>query len=82
MTPRATANPISAKATTDTVVGTAKVPASTSPAEVITPPVAASPMRAPPPGPDLPGFLEDPGHEEDVVVDPECDQEDEYEERE
>ncbi len=28
------------------------------------------------------GFLPDPGHQEDVVVDPECDQEDEHEQRE
>ena len=46
-TPSATANPISANATSGSVARTANVPASTSPAEVMTPPVAASPIRAP-----------------------------------
>ena len=42
-TPNATAKPISARKTSGRVASTANVPASTSPAEVITPPVAASP---------------------------------------
>ncbi len=46
-TPRATAKPISAKATAGRVPSTAKVPARISPAEVITPPVADSPFNAP-----------------------------------
>ena len=46
-TPSATAMPISANATTGSVASTANVPASTSPAEVITPPVAATPISAP-----------------------------------
>ncbi len=46
-TPTATAKPISAKDTTGSVPSTAKVLARISPAEVITPPVAESPARAP-----------------------------------
>ena len=41
-TPRATAKPISANATSGSVASTRKVAASTRPAEVMTPPVAPS----------------------------------------
>ena len=81
-TPRATAKPISANATTGSVPRTAKVPASTSPADVITPPVAASPTSAPRRVPTCLGLLVDAGHQEDVVVDAERDQEHEDEQRE
>ena len=46
-TPSATAKPSSARNTSGSVPSTAKVPASTTPAEVMTPPVAASPISAP-----------------------------------
>ena len=46
-TPNATAKPISANATRGSVPSTANVPASTSPADVITPPVAARPTSEP-----------------------------------
>lgn len=46
-TPKATAKPISAKPTMGRVASAAKVPASTRPAEVMTPPVAARPVRVP-----------------------------------
>ena len=50
-TPRATATPISAKPTSGIVPRTAKVAARTTPAEVITPPVApraiSEPSRVP-----------------------------------
>ena len=46
-TPKATAKPISANATSGRLASAANVPASTMPAEVITPPVAASPIVAP-----------------------------------
>lgn len=52
-TPSATAKPISVKVTSGRVASIAKVPASTSPAEVITPPVAARPVTAPRRVPDL-----------------------------
>jgi hypothetical protein len=80
-TPSATANPISANDTTGSVASTANVPASTSPAEVITPPVAPSPMRGAPLGPELLGLLVHPGHQKDVVVDPERHEEHEHDQR-
>ena len=46
-TPIATQKPISVKITRGRVASVANVPASTRPAEVITPPVAASPVSAP-----------------------------------
>ena len=46
-TPNATAKPSSARNVTGSVPSTANVPASTTPAEVMTPPVAASPVSAP-----------------------------------
>lgn len=46
-TPSATVKPISVKVTSGSVLSVAKVAASTRPAEVITPPVAASPRMAP-----------------------------------
>jgi hypothetical protein len=46
-TPIATAKPISVNSTSGSVPSMANVPASTSPAEVITPPVAPSPATAP-----------------------------------
>jgi hypothetical protein len=46
-TPKATAKPSSTMNTTGSVASTANVPASTSPADVITPPVAARPAIAP-----------------------------------
>lgn len=45
--PTATAKPISVRKVAGIVASTANVPASTKPAEVITPPVALSPMIAP-----------------------------------
>ena len=73
--PSATAKPSSVKKVAGIVARTANVPASTNPAEVITPPVVASPVR----GVALAGFFPDPGHQEDVVVDAEGDQEHEDE---
>ena len=46
-TPIATVKPISVRMTSGRVPSIAKVPASTAPADVITPPVAASPASAP-----------------------------------
>jgi hypothetical protein len=46
-TPNATAKPISVTNTSGRVPRAAKVPARTTPAEVITPPVAARPISAP-----------------------------------
>src|SRR5450759_3595592 len=46
-TPKATTKPTSAKATRGSTPGTENVPASTMPAEVITPPVTASPRSIP-----------------------------------
>src|SRR6266536_2102628 len=46
-TPKATAKPISVMKTSGSVPSAVKVPARTRPAEVITPPVAARPIRAP-----------------------------------
>ena len=46
-TPNATAKPISVTNTSGRVPRAANVPASTIPAEVITPPVAARPISAP-----------------------------------
>ena len=53
-TPNATAKPSSARKVTGSVASAAKVPASTKPAEVMTPPVADSPVSAPRRGPCLP----------------------------
>jgi len=64
-TPRA-ANPISANDTTGKVARTEKVPASTSPAEVITPRWQPADEGAGP-GAVLRGLLVDSGHQEDVV---------------
>jgi len=50
-TPNATAKPSSVRNVTGRVPSTANVPASTKPAEVITPPVAARPASAPVRGP-------------------------------
>ena len=58
------------------------MPARTAPAEVITPPVAASPVTRAGPGALPLRLLPHPGHQEDVVVDAECDEEDEHEQRE
>jgi hypothetical protein len=51
-TPSATAKPISVKVTSGSVASMANVPARIRPAEVITPPVAASPVMAPRSVPD------------------------------
>src|SRR4029453_13124 len=85
-TPKATAKPISVTNTSGSVPSAAKVPASTTPAEVITPPVAARPTSAPRRVPWRPLFswapvLVDPGHQEDVVVGTEGDQEHERPQR-
>jgi hypothetical protein len=53
-TPNATAKPSSARNVIGSVLSAAKVPASTQPAEVMTPPVAASPVSAPCRGPCRP----------------------------
>ena len=81
-TPNATAKPSSARNTIGSVASAANVPASTNPAEVMTPPVAARPIRAPRRVPMLQRLLADPGHQEDVVVDAERDEEHEREQRE
>ena len=81
-TPNATAKPSSVRNVTGSVPSTANVPASTTPAEVITPPVAASPISAPAAGAVPLGFLAHAGHQEDVVVDAQRDQEHEHEQRE
>ena len=74
-TPSATATPISARNTSGSVPSTRNVAASTRPAEVITPPVAASATSEPSRVPRVCGLLADPGHQEDVVVDAQGDQE-------
>ena len=71
-TPKATAKPISVMNTSGSVPRAANV-ASTIPAEVITSPVAARPISEPRRVPWR--LLVDPGHEEDVVVGAEGDQE-------
>ena len=81
-TPNATAKPISARNTIGSTPSTTKVAASTSPAEVITPPVTASPRRMPSRVPCCERLLPHPGHQEDVVVDAQRDQEHEREQRE
>jgi len=53
-TPNATAKPSSVRNVTGRVPSTANVPASTAPADVMTPPVAASPVTAPERGPRRP----------------------------
>ena len=59
----------------------AKVAASTTPAEVITPPVTPRPRRMPARVPCFEGLLADPGHQEDVVVHAQGHEEDEAEQR-
>ena len=59
----------------------AKVAASTTPAEVITPPVTPSPRRMPGRGAVLERLLAHPAHQEDVVVHAQRHQEDEPEQR-
>ena len=46
-TPKATTKPISVRNTSGSTASTRKVPASTMPADVITPPVTASPRSMP-----------------------------------
>ena len=81
-TPKATANPISARKTIGSTPRTANVEARTMPAEVMTPPVTERPRSTPDLRAELQRLLPHPGHQEDVVVDPQRDQEDEREERE
>ena len=81
-TPNATANPISARNTSGSTPRTENVAASTTPAEVMTPPVTVSPRRMPRRVPLSQRLLAHAGHQEDVVVDAERDEEHEREQRE
>ena len=79
--PKATARPSSVRNVAGIVARTANVPASTNPAEVITPPVAASPDDGAVAGVAFVGFFADPGHQEDVVVNAERDEEHVHQQR-
>ena len=81
-TPNATAKPNSTSTTSGRTASAENVAASTMPAEVITPPVTASPAQHPGRVPRRDRLLAYPAHQEDVVVDAEGDQEDEGEQRE
>ena len=81
-TPRATAKPISAKATIGSVPRAAKVPARTRPAEVMTAPVVGEARHHARAGALAGRLLADAGGQEDVVVDAQGHQEDEDEQRE
>ena len=74
-------NPISVNFVDGIVARTANVPASTNPAEVITPPGGGQPDDRAVPGVPPDRLLADPGHQEDVVVDGQRDQEHEQRER-
>ena len=76
-TPKATMKPICVRTTSGSTASAPNVPASTMPAPVITAPVTASPRSVPSRVPCLLRLLAHPRHQEDVVVDPERDQEDE-----
>jgi hypothetical protein len=79
--PKATAKPSSVRNVAGMVASTANVPARTNPAEVITPPVAASPIRAAP-RVAFGRLFPHSSHQEDVVVDAECNEEHEHEQGE
>ena len=78
-TPSAIAKPISVSIVIGIDASTRNVPASTTPAEVITPPVTINPRRMPSRGPCSDDFFAHTRHQEDVVVDAERDQEYEHE---
>ena len=80
-TPNATVMPICVRATSGSTASTENVPARTTPAEVITPPVTARPRRIASRVGRSERLLAHACHQEDVVVDPERDEEDEREER-
>ena len=81
-TPIATVAPIWISSSSGSRVRVAKVPARISPAPVTTPPVATSARSVPSRVPWTRRLLAHPGHQEDVVVDAERDQEDEGEQGE
>ena len=76
-TPNATMKAIWTRNASGMTPSAANVAASTTPAEVITPPVVVSPRSMPCTGAVAQRLLPDPGHQEDVVVDAEGDEEDE-----
>ena len=76
-TPIATVAPIWTSSSSGSRVRVAKVPARIRPAPVTTPPVSTSARRMPSRVPCARRLLARPGHQEDVVVDAERDEEDE-----
>jgi len=80
-TPIAIVKPISVSATSGSTASVEKVPASTSPAEVITAPGHGEAPDRPGARAAREGLLAHARHEEDVVVDAQRDQEDEREQR-
>ena len=76
-TPAATAAPICTSPSSGSSVSVAKVPARTRPAPVTTAPVFSQGLEDPLAGAPLRSLLARPRHQEDVVVDPQRDEEDE-----